>query len=144
MIATWVQEEISGVDLEDERLNKRLGKLLSDLGDRPTLSIPAACGGRAEMTAAYRFFDNDNVSYEKIMAPHRERTLQRAQAESVVVLVADTTELDLTRPKKRVKGDGPLATATAPNLARHLTPGASATRPARVSGSGSPARASPP
>jgi len=111
MIATWVQEEISGVDLEDERLNKRLGKLLSDLGDRPTLSIPAACGGRAEMTAAYRFFDNDNVSYEKIIAPHRERTLQRAQAESVVVLVADTTELDLTRPKKRVKGDGPLATA---------------------------------
>ena len=44
--------------------------LLSDLGNRPNLSIPAACGGRAETKAAYRFFDNDKTTFEKVIEPH--------------------------------------------------------------------------
>src|SRR5437773_571499 len=108
MIAPWVVEEMRNVNLKDARLNKRLGQLLSDLGCRPTLSIPAACGGHTEMTAAYRFFDNDKASFESILAPHRDATLRRAQNEPVVLLVPDTTELDLTRPARQVEGAGPL------------------------------------
>ncbi|MDB5313973.1 MAG: transposase [Gemmataceae bacterium] len=84
-MATWVTEEIRGVDLKDTRLNKRPEKVLSDLGDRPTLSIPAACGGHNEMTAAYRFFDTDNVTFDRPLAPHRACTLRRAQDEDVSV-----------------------------------------------------------
>jgi hypothetical protein len=110
MIAPWVQEEMQDVDLNDTRLNERLEHILSDLGNRPTLSIPAACGGYSEMTAAYRFFDNDKASFEKILAPHRKSTLQRVQNEKVALLVSDTTEVDLTRPGKQVEDAGPLAT----------------------------------
>ena len=62
MIAPWVDEEMSAVNLGDVRLDARSAVLLSSLGDRPNLSIPAACRGRAEMEAAYRFFDNDKVT----------------------------------------------------------------------------------
>jgi hypothetical protein len=44
--------EIAGADFGDKRLDARVAILLSTLGDRPILSIPAACGGRAEMKAA--------------------------------------------------------------------------------------------
>jgi hypothetical protein len=119
MMAPWVVEEMRSVDLKDARLNKRLAKLLSDLGGRPTLSIPAACGGHTEMTAAYRFFDNDKASFAGILAPHRDATLLRAQNESVVLLVPDTTEIDLTRPAQQVTGAGPLATAARCGLHLH-------------------------
>ena len=76
--------------------------LLSDLGNRPNLSIPAACGGRAEMKAAYRFFDNDKVTFEKVIEPHIARTKERMAEQKVVLLVQDTTEIDLTRPEQEV------------------------------------------
>ena len=120
MIAPWVMDEMRGVDLKDARLNKRLGQVLSDLGDRPTLSIPAACGGHAEMTAAYRFFDNDKATLDRILAPHRNATRQRTQSQDVALLVLDTTELDLTRPAQQVAGAGPLATDARCGLYLHL------------------------
>jgi len=94
--------------LEDKRLNERLSKLLSDLGDRPAASIPAACGGHKEMTAAYRFFDNPKVTYSKVLDPHLAATRVRMAEPPVVLLVQDTTEADMTRPHQQVEGAGPL------------------------------------
>jgi len=108
MIAPWAKEEVAAVDLGDERLDARLGTLLSALGSRPNLSIPAACGGRAEMEAAYRFFDNDKVTFEKVLAPHVGCTIERLAAQEVALLVQDTTEIDLTRPEQQVEGAGTL------------------------------------
>lgn len=106
MIAPWAQEEFLSVDFGDERLDDRAVVLLSALGNRPNLSIPAACGGRAEMEAAYRFFDNEKVTFDKVLAPHTIRTIQRLAEQKVVLLVQDTTEIDLTRPEQEVVGSG--------------------------------------
>jgi len=108
MAESWAIEEMSTADLEDRRLNGRLREVLSALGDRPAASIPAACGGHAEMTAAYRFFDNENASFERILAPHAEAARRRVAGQKTVVLAQDTTEADLTRPERPVQGAGPL------------------------------------
>jgi Transposase DNA-binding/Transposase Tn5 dimerisation domain len=108
MIASWARDETATADLGDERLDTRMTVLLSALGNRPNLSIPAACGGRAEMEAAYRFFDNDKVSFDKVLQPHIERTLQRLAEQKVALLVQDTTETDVTRPEQQVAGAGAL------------------------------------
>ena len=107
-IADWVAEEMADADLKDQRLNRRLNRILSDLSQHPTASIPAACGGHAEMTAAYRFFDNDKVDFDTVLQPHIDRTRARIAAQPVVLLVPDTTEIDLTRPEQQVQGGGPL------------------------------------
>lgn len=119
MLAPWVVAEMKNAKLKDERLNRRLQQLLSDLGDRPTASIPAACGGFNETVAAYRFFDNEKVTPEKILQPHYARTLERIAAQKRVLLVQDTTELDFTRPKQQVTGAGPL---TGNRLGAYLHP----------------------
>lgn len=61
------------------------------------------------MTAAYRFFDNDKVTFEKVLEPHVARTRERMTTEKVVLIVQDTTEIDVTRPEQKVKGAGILS-----------------------------------
>ena len=78
------------------------------MGSRPNLSIPAACGGRAEMQAAYRFFDNDKVTFAKVLEPHIERTRERMAQQETVLLVQDTSEIDLTWRDGEIKGVGTL------------------------------------
>jgi len=108
MLAPWVIEEMETVDLKDERLDNRLGEVLSQLAAHPTASIPAACGGYAETAAAYRLFDNKKVDFEKVLQPHIEATRQRIATQPVVIFAQDTTEIDLTRPEQQVEGAGPL------------------------------------
>lgn len=108
MVASWVMDEMETVELGDRRLNRRLAVVLSRLGEHPTASIPSACGGHAEMTAAYRLFDNEKATFEGILQPHRDATRRRVAPHEVVLLVQDTTEVDVTRPEQQVVGAGPL------------------------------------
>lgn len=108
MVAAWVEKEMKDVNLADKRLNSRMAQILDQLGGHPNASIPAACNGWAETMAAYRFFDNPRISFEKLLEPHIEATFSRIKEQSVVVLAHDTTEIDLTRPERKVAGAGPL------------------------------------
>lgn len=108
MLPPWVVEEMVTADLNDKRLNKRVQLILSQLAALPTASLPAACGGYAEITAAYRFFDNDKVGFDGVLQPHIDSTHIRIAAQPVVLMVPDTTEIDVTRPEQQVEGAGPL------------------------------------
>lgn len=104
-----LQDEVAGCDFGNRRLSQRLEKVMDGLGKHPTLSIPGALTTRAEMEAAYRFFSNPNVTPGRILATHRDRTIERILGEKVCLLVQDTTELELTRPTQQVAGAGPLS-----------------------------------
>jgi hypothetical protein len=108
MVAPWVIEETRTADLGDRRLNDRLRLVLTQFSRRPAVSIPAACGGAAELNAAYRFCDNDRVGFDDVLRPHVDSTWLRVAAQPVVLMVNDTTEIDLTRPRRQVEGAGPL------------------------------------
>ena len=58
----WIANESRTADFGDERLDRRYRVVLDCLSDKPSLSIPAACGGLAETTAAYRFFANERAT----------------------------------------------------------------------------------
>ncbi len=90
----WAREGVRTADLGDRRLHERLGTVLEQLGQHPQLSIPAGCGGWAETVGAYRFFDNEKATFEGVLAPHRDATVERMKACPVVLLVQDTTEDD--------------------------------------------------
>jgi hypothetical protein len=109
MVAAWVQEEMATLDLNHKRRESRLESLLSDFAAMPSASIPAAVGGgKAEVEAAYRFFDNPHTSFQAILDPHYAATLNRIRQHHTVIIPQDTSELDLTRPEQQVQGAGPL------------------------------------
>ena len=105
----WFTEELETTNLGDKRLNERFAQILEALGNSPSASIPAALGGRAELEAAYRFFDNDKVTPEKLLASHFKATIKRCREQKVVLVAQDTSEMEFTRPEQQVVGAGPLA-----------------------------------
>lgn len=68
--------------------------------------------------AAYRFFDNERATPEKVLAPHGEATLQRARQHPVVLCMEDTSELDFTS-KPKTEGLGPLNYASSQGINIH-------------------------
>ncbi len=108
MLTPWVADEMKTANLCDKRLNRRLAEVVSQLAERPTASIPAACGGRAEMVAAYRFCENENTNFKTVLQPHIDATRRRIAAQPMALLAQDTTEIDVTRPDQQVAGAGPL------------------------------------
>jgi hypothetical protein len=112
--------ELDAIALGDLRLNRRARRLLEKLGEKPTLSIPAACGGWDETRAAYRLFDHPEVSAERVLAPHIACTEQRLREHPRVLCIQDTTELDYTT-KKGIAGLGPLNYETRWGMYLHPT-----------------------
>ena len=120
MLAPWIVDEMKTISLPDKRLNARAQAVLDQLATRPTLSIPSACGGDAETTAAYRFFDNKRVTFSEVLQPHIDASLRRIEAQKLVVVAQDTTEIDLTRPNTQVAGAGPMDASSRRGFFLHL------------------------
>ena len=112
--------ELAAIELGDCRLNHRAQRVAEKLGDKPTVSIPAACGGWDETKAAYRLFDHPEVTVERVLAPHTACTVERLREHPRVLCVQDTSELDYTT-KKDIAGLGPLNYETRRGMYLHPT-----------------------
>jgi Transposase DNA-binding len=92
----WSEHELRSVKLGDRRLNRRLAVLVESLAARPEASVPQAAGSWTAAKAAYRFWDNDRVSPEAILAAHRDSVCARLPEIGPILAVQDTTALDWT------------------------------------------------
>ena len=93
----WIVNELKTVQLGDKRLNNRFGNILDGLFCTPDKSIPMAFESWSETKAVYRFFENEKVNEDKILAPHIAATLARLKHEETVLLLQDTSEIDYTK-----------------------------------------------
>jgi hypothetical protein len=94
---SWAEQELRHADLGDDRLNRRLVRLVTDLAARPEASVPQATEDWAATKAAYRFWDNPRAAPDAIRAAHRQATLDRLPpADGPLLVVQDTTLLDFT------------------------------------------------
>lgn len=110
----WVETEFQNLNLGDRRLNRRLRKVLAERVKHPSLSIPASTEATAnatresEIDAVYRLLDNPRVDDHLILQPHYQRARERVARQPVALVIQDTTEIDLTRPREVMTGVGPL------------------------------------
>jgi hypothetical protein len=108
-MAANILNEIAGIDLGDERRNRRIGRLALQMAASPVESLRAACGGWAEAIGGFRLLHNKEATWEKILCAHERATLERAGACERILLVQDTTELDYSS-HKALAGTGRLST----------------------------------
>jgi hypothetical protein len=110
----WVAEELDGLDLGDQRLDKRFARMLQSRWAKPDSSF-ARSFGSAEGKAAYRLIESAQaeVSFAKLLAPHQHQTHRRMAAETLVFLAQDTTALSYNTLRK-TKGLGPIADKNKP------------------------------
>lgn len=95
-VTQWAQQEFEFAQLGDRRRTRRLVNIAAHLAARPGGTLPQAFGEWAELKAAYRFFDQAGVTYERILTPHWERTRQACRQAGEYLLIEDSSELDFT------------------------------------------------
>lgn len=108
MIEEWVEEEFESLDLGDVRLNRRAKMFVSSsagIGD----SNPDRCRDGGSLKAVYRMITNPKVDVGELFASHNRASIKRCSEQSLIYVVQDTTEVDLTKPKIEVVGAGPLS-----------------------------------
>ena len=91
----WVEQELDGLDLGDETLERRLGLMLESRWQRPGNSFYTSFGCASAGKAAYRLMENPKaeLTFQNLLAPHINQTHRRMAAESVVLVANDTTTL---------------------------------------------------
>ena len=94
----WIEQELAASTLSDARLEKRLQHLVELMAIGLGRSIPLVCQDWAATKAAYRFFSNEWIFENQILAGHFEATREcLPQGESPVLVLHDTTEFSYKR-----------------------------------------------
>lgn len=101
----WWESELAGSTFADPRLGQRLRKLIERMGGAMGASLPLACQDWASTKAAYRFFSNDRVGEDQILAGHFHSTRERfAAAPGTILVLQDTTEFTYQRERSEAIG----------------------------------------
>jgi hypothetical protein len=87
--------EFAEIDLGDPRRDARLHSLVAAAAARPAGSFPQIAGSDRALEAAYRFMNNPAVELEDLLAPHRALIAARAVSAKCVLVLHDTTAMQL-------------------------------------------------
>lgn len=117
--STTLSTELADADLGDARLNRRLCLLAERIAQRPGESFPKALDD-AELEGAYRFFGNEHVTPDAILAPHFRQAARRASESPRVLVVHDTTAFEFGGQTKR-EGLGHLIKPSAQGFFGHFS-----------------------
>jgi Transposase DNA-binding/Transposase Tn5 dimerisation domain len=88
----WAEQQFGGCELGDKRRTKRMVKFAAQAAAKPDASTPEQTECWADCKAAYRLFDQDDVTFEAVIAPHC--ALSRAVAPGTWLVINDTTEIN--------------------------------------------------
>ncbi len=114
-----ISDELENIFLPDKRLKERCYSMLEKLYKSPEKTLPSTFGGRSELKAAYRFFDQDCVTPEIILAPHIAKTLNRINQHPTVLLINDTTDINMSHMGK-IQDLGVLNDINSPGCLLHV------------------------
>jgi hypothetical protein len=117
----WAERIAGHATLADERLNTRLGLLLTALVSQPSDSLPQACGSSGQAQAAYRFFANERIGPDDLLEPVADATSDACRGLKTMLAVQDSSSLNYTS-LRTTTGLGPLNDSpTARGLHMHTT-----------------------
>jgi Transposase DNA-binding/Transposase Tn5 dimerisation domain len=91
-VAEWAAQQFGACDFGDERRTKRMVKFAAQAAANPDAATPEQTERWADCKAAYRLFDQEEVTFEAVIAPHCAVT--RGVKPGVWLVINDTTELD--------------------------------------------------
>lgn len=104
-VGSWAEQQFGTCKLGDRRRTKRLVKLAAQIATRPDASTPKQTEQWADCKAAYRLFDQKDVTFNALIAPHCAQT--RGLGPGTWLVINDTTELDFG-VKRAIEGVGPV------------------------------------
>jgi hypothetical protein len=101
--AGWAGQEFGDCELGDERLTRRVVKIVSEQSAQPGVSYAEACHGeRHALKGYYRFLnaEHDELEPASLLATHRGQTLRRMKGQDTVLLIQDSSDLNFSTRTK--------------------------------------------
>src|SRR2546423_4085484 len=102
---SWAERTFGGVQLHDLRRTRRAVQAGSLLAENPLGSLPAQMHTWKETKALYRLLDEPDVTFADLIEPRLQESRPQANSSSVVLLVQDTTDIDLSH-RHKISGVG--------------------------------------
>src|SRR5437588_9078509 len=96
----WAERTFGSVQLHDIRRTRRAVQAATNLAENPLGSLPAQMHTWKETKALYRWLEEPDVTFTALMQPHVQQTREQATSAPVVLLVQDTTDIDLSHRRK--------------------------------------------
>lgn len=78
----------------DQRVNRRANFMTKKMAQCAEKAIPQVFCNGADLKGAYRFFNNNLVTPEKILQPHKLETVKRCKHQKIVGVIQDSSDLD--------------------------------------------------
>src|ERR1700722_13008547 len=91
-----IGSEFRGALLGDERRSARLERIGVRLALDPSKGFPEAMASEGQLEAFYRFVNNDEVSFPRILDPHSKMTARRCTEHDDVLVLHDTTSMEFS------------------------------------------------
>jgi transposase-like protein/transposase Tn5 family protein len=89
-VGQWAEAQFGTCQLGDVRRARRAVKVAEQFAASPAASTPQQIEAWSDLKAAYRLFDQEDVTFRSLAEPHWRRT--RALAKGICLLISDTTE----------------------------------------------------
>jgi transposase-like protein len=96
----WARETFGPSNLKDIRRTGRAIQIGCLMAKNPSGSLPDQMHSWKGTMALYRLLDEEDVTFEELMQPHWDHTHEQIEARPVVLLVQDTTDVDLSHHPK--------------------------------------------
>ena len=101
----WAERTFGSVQLHDLRRTRRAVQTASKLAENPLDSLPARMQTWKETKAVYRLLGEPDVTFAALIQPHLQQTREQANGFPVVLMVQDTTDIDLSH-RHKISGVG--------------------------------------
>jgi Transposase DNA-binding len=92
----WAKKTFGSSKLKGIRRTKRAVKTAMRMAENASASLPTQMQSCKDVIALYRLLNETDVTLEALMQPHWQQTREQIETRPVVLLVQDTTEVDLS------------------------------------------------
>jgi hypothetical protein len=80
-------------NLGDKRINQRANFMLNKMAKSSQKSLPQIFCTEKDLKGAYRFFNNNLITPDKILEPHSKETVARCKFQSTVLAIQDSSDI---------------------------------------------------
>ena len=115
-VNVWAAEQFDACDLGDARRTARAVRMAAQFAAHPSGSTPEQTETWADCKAAYRLFDNRDVTFAGLATPHWQRT--RARTRGHYLLIDDTTTISFDGARE-ISGLGIVTSGSAQGFMLH-------------------------
>jgi hypothetical protein len=115
-VAVWAEQQFGGCDLGDVRRTRRAVRTAALFAADSSGSTPEQTETWSDCKAAYRLFDNEDVTFAGLAGPHWART--RARSSGHYLVIGDTTTISFDGDRQ-ISGMGIVTSGNAQGYLLH-------------------------